>query len=212
MSRMAEIKELEKLIFGKEHKSGIDYNFIYLDDFLSENFFGKKSLEWMVDKAHEEANEVKEVFDQLTYEFTHNMLQEETIEHFIEEVGDFILASASVMKCTGGDVVSILHDIDIVIRNVHYINDLLMAKADEVVNADNVFASNKGKIEEYFAAVKAYDELIQCDPVTTNILVKLAKRLYTRAEYCNPDNKAKIIKELRRMRFAIVSHNKLMDV
>lgn len=205
MSRMDQIKKMEKFLFnGKTHKVGMDFNFIYLDEYLSEQFFGTQTPEWLISKAKEEATECRNVYNQLEHEFKHSMLQEETIHHFIEEVGDFILAGSSVLKLSNDDH-EIHPEIVLVTTLIHYVNDLLIAMSDAVVNPDSVFQSNKAKIEEYYSAVRAYEELQEQNPVTENVLVKLIKRLYTRDEYTNTDNKAKIIKELRRMRFAIVN-------
>lgn len=205
MNRMEEIKRMEQFLFsGKSHTVGMDFSFIYLDEYLSDNYFGTQTNEWLINKAKEEAHECHSVCQQLDYEFKNSMLQEETICHFIEEVGDFILAGSSVLRSLVTKQ-PIQPEIVMVVSLIQHVNDLLIGMGDAVVNPDSVFHSNKRKIEEYYSAVKAYEELQDNNPVTENILVKLIKRLYTRDEYTDPENKPKIIKELRRMRFAIVS-------
>lgn len=203
MSRLFEIGRIEKLLFGKKHTTGMDFTFSHLDDYLSENFFGSKTIEWMELKVDEELDEVKDAYDQLKTEYAEEKLQEISIHHFIEEVGDFILAMSSVVKVTGlqGANVQRINRVKDLIENVNY---LLIAIKDGVVNPDVVFQSNKSKIEEYYSAVKTWEELQLNEITSQNILVNLIKRLYTTKEYTNPENKNKIIKELRRMRFAIV--------
>lgn len=204
MNRMHEIGILEKRIFGYKHTDGMDFTFTHLDNYLSENFFGVKSVDWMLDKMIEELKEVEDAHDQIVGEHMSNKLQEVSIHHFIEEVGDFILATSSVLILNGFDN-NVRANVDAVKKYVDDINDLLIGIQDKIVNPDSVFRSNKAKIEEYYSAVKTWEELQLNEITSQNILVNLIKKLYTTNEYTNPDNKNKIIKEVRRMRFAIMN-------
>lgn len=206
MNRMNEIGILEKRIFGYKHTSGMDFTFTHLDNYLSENFFGFKSLPWIMDKMVEELLEVEDAYDQIISEYHSNKLQEVSIHHFIEEVGDFILATSSVLISNGFDG-NIRANVEKVKTLVDDINGLLIGIKDKLVNPDVVFQSNKKKIEEYYSAVKTWEELQLKEITSQNVLVNLIKKLYTTKEYTNPENKNKIIKEIRRMRFAIVHSN-----
>lgn len=205
MSRMHEINELEIALFGRTNSLGVNYTFDHIDNYLTENYFGKNSHKWHVDKMIEEAAEVRDVFNQLHNEFKTGCIQDTTIDHLIEEVGDFILASASCKKLNPNFFEDCFETLESVQHCIDKANDILIGISENVINPESVFKSNKAKLEEFYFSVKAYEELLDNNPLTDNIFVKLMRRLYTINEIRTMD-KHKIIKELRRMRFAVIHH------
>lgn len=208
-ARIENISKIEMEVFQETHNSTFDASFIYMNKYLEENYFGDKGLKWNEDKATEELLEVKEASDQLTLELKNGLASQISVHHVIEEIGDWILAASSVLTYDGFDEDKYnkeVKSIKSIIRKLD--TKLSLVLGDSIINANSVFQSNKNKIEEYTAALRTYEELQDEDNITFNPLAKLVKMLYTNKQIKDPANKDKIIKEVRRMRFAIMETKK----
>lgn len=208
-ARIENISKIEMEIFHETHNSTFDASFIYMNKYLEENYFGDKGLKWNEDKAAEELLEVKEASDQLTLELKNGLASQISVHHVIEEIGDWILATSSVLTYGGFDEDKYnkeVKSIKSIIRKLD--TKLSLVLGDSIINANSVFQSNKNKIEEYTAALRTYEELQVDGNITFNPLAKLVKMLYTNKQIKDPANKDKIIKEVRRMRFAIMETKK----
>lgn len=208
-ARIENISKIEMEVFQETHNSTFDASFIYMNKYLEENYFGDKGLKWNEDKATEELLEVKEASDQLTSELKNGLASQISVHHVIEEIGDWILATSSVLTYDGFDEDKYnkeVKSIKSIIRKLD--TKLSLVLGDSIINANSVFQSNKNKIEEYTAALRTYEELQDEDNITFNPLAKLVKMLYTNKQIKDPANKDKIIKEVRRMRFAIMETKK----
>ena len=208
-NRMENIKKIEMTLFGKYHNSSMDATFNYMNNYLEEKYFGDKGLEWNTSKAIEEFNEIKEAVEQLQQEIDTKSVLQESVHHVIEEIGDWLLATSSMIG---------YHEYDIRLYNmfikeirdiITHINDsLLVSFGSDVITVDSVFESNKFKLEEYSSAYKTYEELQSDNILTNDPLVRIIRMLHTKKEIKSPNKKDKIIKEIRRMRFAIIENKK----
>lgn len=208
-ARIENISKIEMEIFHETHNSTFDASFIYMNKYLEENYFGDKGLKWNEDKAAEELLEVKEASDQLTSELKNGLASQISVHHVIEEIGDWILATSSVLTYAGFDEDKYKKEVKSIKSIIRRLDTKLsLVLGDSIINANSVFQSNKNKIEEYTAALRTYEELQDDGNITFNPLAKLVKMLYTNKQIKDPANKDKIIKEVRRMRFAIMETKK----
>ena len=207
-NRMENIKKIEMTLFGKYHNSSMDATFNYMNNYLEEKYFGDKGLEWNTSKAIEEFNEINEAVEQLQQEIDTKSVLQESVHHVIEEIGDWILAASSTISYDEYKAEKFNDTLKDIITVVNYVNDSLYCSyGSDVVTVDAVFESNKTKLEEYASAYKTYEEVQKDEFITNNPLARIIRMLYTKKDLRDPKNKDKIIKELRRMRFAIVEHS-----
>ena len=206
--RLDNIKKIETLLFGKLHNGQQDATFVYINDYLSNVYFGDKGYDWNSKKMIEECGEVMDAMRQLDDEIHNKAITTESLHHVIEEIGDWILAASSTISYDENDNKAFDETLDDIKRVVSYVNDsLYCAYGGDVITVDAVFESNKAKLEEYASAYKTYEEVQRDEFITNNPLARIIRMLYTKKDLRDPKNKDKIIKELRRMRFAIVEHS-----
>lgn len=208
-NRMENIKKIEMTLFGKYHNSSMDATFNYMNNYLEEKYFGDKGLEWNTSKAIEEFNEINEAVEQLQQEIDTKSVLQESVHHVIEEIGDWLLATSSMIGYPEYDIRLYNMFIKEIRDIITHINDsLLVSFGSDVITVDSVFESNKFKLEEYSSAYKTYEELQSDNILTNDPLVRIIRMLHTKKEIKNPNKKDKIIKEIRRMRFAIIENKK----
>lgn len=208
-NRMENIKKIEMTLFGKYHNSSMDATFNYMNNYLEEKYFGDKGLEWNTAKAIEEFNEINEAVEQLQQEIDTKSVLQESVHHVIEEIGDWLLATSSMIGYPEYDVRLYNMFIKEIRDIITHINDsLLVSFGSDVITVDSVFESNKFKLEEYSSAYKTYEELQSDNILTNDPLVRIIRMLHTKKEIKSPNKKDKIIKEIRRMRFAIIENKK----
>lgn len=208
-NRMENIKKIEMTLFGKYHNSSMDATFNYMNNYLEEKYFGDKGLEWNTSKAIEEFNEINEAVEQLQQEIDTKSVLQESVHHVIEEIGDWLLATSSMIGYPEYDVRLYNMFIKEIRDIITHINDsLLVSFGSDVITVDSVFESNKFKLEEYSSAYKTYEELQSDNILTNDPLVRIIRMLHTKKEIKSPNKKDKIIKEIRRMRFAIIENKK----
>ena len=208
-NRMENIKKIEMTLFGKYHNSSMDATFNYMNNYLEEKYFGDKGLEWNTAKAIEEFNEINEAVEQLQQEIDTKSVLQESVHHVIEEIGDWLLATSSMIGYPKYDVRLYNMFIKEIRDIITHINDsLLVSFGSDVITVDSVFESNKFKLEEYSSAYKTYEELQSDNILTNDPLVRIIRMLHTKKEIKSPNKKDKIIKEIRRMRFAIIENKK----
>ena len=208
-NRMENIKKIEMTLFGKYHNSSMDATFNYMNNYLEEKYFGDKGLEWNTSKAIEEFNEIKEAVEQLQQEIDTKSVLQESVHHVIEEIGDWLLATSSMIGYPEYDIRLYNMFIKEIRDIITHINDsLLVSFGSDVITVDSVFESNKFKLEEYSSAYKTYEELQSDNILTNDPLVRIIRMLHTKKEIKSPNKKDKIIKEIRRMRFAIIENKK----
>lgn len=206
--RLDNIRKIEKLVFGKVHNGQQDATFVYINDYLSNVYFGDKGYEWNEHKMMEECGEVMDAMRQLDDEIHAKAITTESLHHVIEEIGDWILAASSTISYDEYKAEKFNDTLKDIITVVNYVNDSLYCSyGSDVVTVDAVFESNKTKLEEYASAYKTYEEVQKDEFITNNPLARIIRMLYTKKDLRDPKNKDKIIKELRRMRFAIVEHS-----
>lgn len=208
-NRMENIKKIEMTLFGKYHNSSMDATFNYMNNYLEEKYFGDKGLEWNTSKAIEEFNEINEAVEQLQQEIDTKSVLQESVHHVIEEIGDWLLATSSMIGYPEYDVKlynMFIKEIRDIITNIN--DSLLVSFGSDVITVDSVFESNKFKLEEYSSAYKTYEELQSDNILTNDPLVRIIRMLHTKKEIKSPNKKDKIIKEIRRMRFAIIENKK----
>lgn len=206
--RLDNIKKIETLLFGKLHNGQQDATFVYINDYLSNVYFGDKGYDWNSKKMIEECGEVMDAMRQLDDEIHNKAITTESLHHVIEEIGDWILAASSTISYDENDNKAFDETLGDIKRVVSYVNDsLYCAYGGDVITVDAVFESNKAKLEEYASAYKTYEEVQRDEFITNNPLARIIRMLYTKKDLRDPKNKDKIIKELRRMRFAIVEHS-----
>lgn len=208
-NRIENIKRIELDLFRKTHNKSFDAAFTYMNNFLVENYFGNKDFTWNNNKMKEEFGEIEDALCQLQEEIDNRAVTPESLHHLIEEIGDWLLATSTAIEFKEFDMSEYQSSI-IAIR--HVIEDvntsLLMNFGEDVITVDSVFESNKVKIEEYAAAFKTYMEVQTDEVITNNPLAKIIKMLHTKKELRDPASRDKIIKEIRRMRFAIIEYKK----
>lgn len=208
-NRMENIKKIEMTLFGKYHNSSMDATFNYMNNYLEEKYFGDKGLEWNTAKAIEEFNEINEAVEQLQQEIDTKSVLQESVHHVIEEIGDWLLATSSMIGYPKYDIRLYNMFIKEIRDIITHINDsLLVSFGSDVITVDSVFESNKFKLEEYSSAYKTYEELQSDNILTNDPLVRIIRMLHTKKEIKSSDKKDKIIKEIRRMRFAIIENKK----
>lgn len=208
-NRMENIKKIEMTLFGKYHNSSMDATFNYMNNYLEEKYFGDKGLEWNTSKAIEEFNEINEAVEQLQQEIDTKSVLQESVHHVIEEIGDWLLATSSMIGYPEYDIRLYNTFIKEIRDIITHINDsLLVSFGSDVITVDSVFESNKFKLEEYSSAYKTYEELQSDNILTNDPLVRIIRMLHTKKEIKSPNKKDKIIKEIRRMRFAIIENKK----
>lgn len=208
-NRMENIKKIEMTLFGKYHNSSMDATFNYMNNYLEEKYFGDKGLEWNTSKAIEEFNEINEAVEQLQQEIDTKSVLQESVHHVIEEIGDWLLATSSMIGYPEYDIRLYNMFIKEIRDIITHINDsLLVSFGSDVITVDSVFESNKFKLEEYSSAYKTYEELQSDNILTNDPLVRIIRMLHTKKEIKSPNKKDKIIKEIRRMRFAIIENKK----
>ncbi len=208
-NRMENIKKIEMTLFGKYHNSSMDATFNYMNNYLEEKYFGDKGLEWNTAKAIEEFNEINEAVEQLQQEIDTKSVLQESVHHVIEEIGDWLLATSSMIGYPEYDIRLYNMFIKEIKDIITHINDsLLVSFGSDVITVDSVLESNKFKLEEYSSAYKTYEELQSDNILTNDPLVRIIRMLHTKKEIKSPNKKDKIIKEIRRMRFAIIENKK----
>ncbi len=208
-NRMENIKKIEMTLFGKYHNSSMDATFNYMNNYLEEKYFGDKGLEWNTAKAIEEFNEINEAVEQLQQEIDTKSVLQESVHHVIEEIGDWLLATSSMIGYPEYDIRLYNMFIKEIKDIITHINDsLLVSFGSDIITVDSVLESNKFKLEEYSSAYKTYEELQSDNILTNDPLVRIIRMLHTKKEIKSPNKKDKIIKEIRRMRFAIIENKK----
>lgn len=200
--RLNSVKKIEKLLFKQTHDDALDASFVRVDNFLNKNYFNHKDVTWNKQKMLEELHELTEAIDQLMSDLHDGNLCEESIHHVIEELGDWILVSATIVQ-ESGSVDSVMKEIEFV-RSC--INDTISRTSEYTknkINVHSVFESNMNKLRDYAQAVYVYKNVMDDDFVIFNSLGKMMRSLYTKKELASELNKDKIIKELRRMIYAL---------
>ncbi len=214
MSRMKIIKEIEKQLFDETHAVGFDKQFEDMDHYVKYNYMNSKSKEWKKDKITEEYNEAISACKDLQKALQWNYASRNTIHHVIEEISDWILATSDILEFQDPYNPDHKYDEDVLQTyldqgsRIRAYVDVFKSKLPNIIHedpitADNVFKSSIRKIEEYAAALNAYDMCRDDQTYVLNPLSKMLRRLYTNDELRDPKLKDKIIKELRRMRFAL---------
>lgn len=208
-NRIENIRKIELDLFHKTHNKVFDAAFTYMNNYLVENYFGNKDFKWNEAKMNEEFIEIEDALNQLQEEIDNKAVTPESLHHLIEEIGDWLLATSTAIdfpefnkKAYKADITAIRHIIE------HVNIALLMNFGEDVITVDSVFESNKVKIEEYAAAFKTYMEVQSDEIITNNPLAKIIRMLHTKKELRDPNSRDKIIKEIRRMRFAIIEYKK----
>lgn len=208
-NRIANIKVIEIDLFHKTHNKAFDAAFIYMNNYLAENYFGNKDFEWNRNKMNEEFQEIEDALIQLQEEIDNKAVTPESLHHLIEEIGDWLLATSTAIGFDEFDYDKYSSDIVAIRHIIEHVNTALLVNFGcDVITVDSVFESNKIKIEEYAAAYKTYVEVQIDEIVTNNPLAKIIRMLHTKKELRDPKYKDKIIKEIRRMRFAIIEYKK----
>lgn len=205
--RLSNIKEIELDLFGRIHNRQQDATFVYINNYLTDVYFGDKGYEWNESKVKEEYGEINDALTQLEREIQESSITSESLHHLVEEIGDWILSASTMLtyeECDRQLYNSHLNEILGIIERVNF--RLCPAFGEDVITVDKVFESNKTKLEEYASAYKTYEEVQKDEVITNNPLARIIRMLYTKNDLRNPANKDKIIKELRRMRFAIIEY------
>lgn len=208
-NRLENIKKIEVDIFGRQHVGTFDAAFNYMNNYLSEHYFGEQGYEWNHNKVLEELDEITDAYEQLSNEILNTCPTPESLHHVVEEIGDWVLATSSIL---GHDMFSQdeykrhLCQVQCIIEDIN--NRLYVVFGEDVITVDAVFNSNKSKLEEYTAAYKTYLEVQGDEMISNNPLAKIIRLLHTNKELRDPESKDKIIKEIRRMRFAIIEYKK----
>lgn len=208
-NRIENIKEIELDLFRKKHNAVFDAAFTYMNNYLVENYFGDKGYDWNLEKVKEEFSEIEDALIQLQEEIDEKKITPESLHHVIEEIGDWMLAMSSVVSYDDYDEDLYMSHIKAIKHVITHVNDsLLMTFGTDVITVDTVFESNRVKIEEYTSAYQTYVEVQSDEIITNNPLAKIIRMLHTKNDLRDPKNKDKIIKEIRRMRFAIIEYKK----
>lgn len=218
MTRIESIVAMEEAFFRRSITKNSGTTFKFMNEFLEKRVFCKKDLAWKFEKMEEEFVECLTAVNDLKAELISKNVNEFTFEHAVEEVGDFMLASAGCIQPLDVKVIPfkdderyarMLEHIEVIKEVIDDINSYAyMLDGVPEITVQAVFDSNKAKMEEITSAYHTYDTCLNSVDVVTNPLVKLVRRLYSQKEIKNPDMESKIIKDIRRMRFALIYGNK----
>lgn len=211
-NRVGKIEIIEKVLFGGSILSA-DSNdprigtLNGLVDSLDNDWFNYMPSSFFIDKYKEEIGEFKEALKSFYQNYTFfevNDLLDSARYNVIAELSDVILATSSALfehKLEESVVIASMRDIvaysvelsdrfgrDIFIANVSKseIMDAHLQKVGEMVRAKDIYRS---------CIYKATDENLEW--------YKMLLKLYTLEELMDPKNKMKIVKEIRRMLFAL---------
>lgn len=211
-NRMSKIEIIEKVLFGRSlisstsdnGKVGILSNLV---DSLDKDWFNYMPSTFFIDKYKEEIEEFKDALKSYyqNYEYLEsNNLLESAKYNVIAELSDVILATSSALfehKVEESIVVSSMRDI------INYSVELADRFGREVfianVSVVDIIDAHISKAKEMVDAKDIYRACIYRDMSEHSKWFSMLLKLYTLEEILDPSNKMKIVKEIRRMLFAL---------
>lgn len=197
MSRIDRMIELEVEIFGESEISKLlnkgdkrVIKFKKMIDWLDNNYFNTMSSAFFFDKVKEEIGEAKVALDQYKSKSDNNA------RHLLlGEISDFILATSSAL------------DHDVKYDNIKVLIDALVKVISEgsnikrEISQTEIFNAHYDKIVEIYWSVNQYFNILKGD--RKSLMGNIQTKIRDDADLKNPANKMKIVKEIRRMFFAL---------
>lgn len=211
-NRMSKIEIIEKVLFGRSlisstsdnGKVGILSNLV---DSLDKDWFNYMPSTFFIDKYKEEIEEFKDALKSYyqNYEYLEsNNLLESAKYNVTAELSDVILATSSALfehKVEESIVISSMRDI------INYSVELADRFGREVfianVSVVDIIDAHISKAKEMVDAKDIYRACIYRDMSEHSKWFSMLLKLYTLEEILDPSNKMKIVKEIRRMIFAL---------
>ncbi|MGL5764977.1 MAG: hypothetical protein ACRCX8_04980 [Sarcina sp.] len=208
--RVAKICLIEKVLLGRSvfevSESTKDINsFIGMVNDLDKDWFNYMPNSFFIDKYKEEINEFKDAL--ASYYFNKDKINDCLVEslryNVVAELSDAILATSSALaehKVEEAVVVSTMRDL------VAYCLELADRYGEEIIletiEPEELFKAHYVKINEMCVAKNIYRSIVDGENID-EAWAKTLLKLYTIEEFREPKNKMKIVKEIRRMLFAI---------
>lgn len=197
MSRINRMIDLETEVFGNSYietllnrgdKKAI--RFQKMIDWLDNNYFNTMSSAFFFDKVKEEIGEAKVALDQ------YRSKPDKNARHLLlGEISDFILATSSAM------------DHNVKYDSIKIFTEALIkviSEGSEIrknITPEEVFNAHYDKIVEIYWSVNQYYNILKGD--RKSLMGSIQTKIRDDVDLRNPANKMKIVKEIRRMFFAL---------
>ena len=159
-------------------------------DWLDNNYFNTMSSAFFFDKVKEEIEEAKVALDQ------YKTKPDKNSRHLLlGEISDFILATSSAM------------DHNVRYENISVFIDALGKVIEEgstvrtAITQKEIFNAHYEKIVEIYWSVNQYFNILKGD--RKSLMGNIQTKIRDDVDLRNPANKMKIVKEIRRMFFAL---------
>lgn len=159
-------------------------------DWLDNNYFNTMSSAFFFDKVKEEIEEAKVALDQ------YKAKPDKNSRHLLlGEISDFILATSSAM------------DHNVRYENISVFIDALGKVIEEgstvrtAITQKEIFNAHYEKIVEIYWSVNQYFNILKGD--RKSLMGNIQTKIRDDVDLRNPANKMKIVKEIRRMFFAL---------
>ena len=159
-------------------------------DWLDNNYFNTMSSAFFFDKVKEEIGEAKVALDQ------YKAKPDKNSRHLLlGEISDFILATSSAM------------DHNVRYENISVFIDALGKVIEEgstvrtAITQKEIFNAHYEKIVEIYWSVNQYFNILKGD--RKSLMGNIQTKIRDDVDLRNPANKMKIVKEIRRMFFAL---------
>lgn len=208
--RVSKICLIEKVLLGRsvfeiEEPTKDITTFIGMVNDLDKDWFNFMPNSFFIDKYKEEINEFKDALT--SYYFNKDKINDCLVEslryNVLAELSDAILATSSALaehKVEESVVVATMRDLVAFSLELadRYGQDIIF----ETVEPEDLFKAHYVKVNEMCVAKDIYRSIVDGENINESWAKTLLK-LYTIEEFREPKNKMKIVKEIRRMLFAI---------
>lgn len=197
MSRIDNMITLEQEIFDNSTIESLlkdgdkrAIKFKKMIDWLDNNYFNTMSSAFFFDKVKEEIEEAKVALDQYKAKPDRN-----SRHLLLGEISDFILATSSAM------------DHNVKYENISVFMEALGKVIEEgskvriAITQKEIFNAHYEKIVEIYWSVNQYFNILKGD--RKSLMGNIQTKIRDDADLRNPANKMKIVKEIRRMFFAL---------
>lgn len=197
MSRIDNMITLEQEIFDNSTIESLlkdgdkrAIKFKKMIDWLDNNYFNTMSSAFFFDKVKEEIEEAKVALDQYKAKPDRN-----SRHLLLGEISDFILATSSAM------------DHNVKYENISVFIEALGKVIEEgskvriAITQKEIFNAHYEKIVEIYWSVNQYFNILKGD--RKSLMGNIQTKIRDDADLRNPANKMKIVKEIRRMFFAL---------